>query len=211
MAPIDGDPGRTPRERAPSDAQLVAQARAGNEAAFCALVQRYEKTVGLLAYQRLGRRQDAEDATQETFIKAYLHLRSLEDPARFGPWLYGIAFRVAMDALRRRRRRRRHTAASLDELVGEHGPGRFEGEDPSAPEQAVLREEAALLLAAIGALPDADRLVLTLRYYRHMRYREIAEHLGQPPGTIANRLHRAIRRLRARMRPSVSGYEEGAR
>ncbi|GIW71600.1 MAG: hypothetical protein KatS3mg102_1142 [Planctomycetota bacterium] len=166
----------------PSDAALVERARAGDREAFGALVARYDKVVGLLCLQKLGRRADADDATQETFLKAFAALEELSEPARFGPWLYHIAFRVAIDHLRRRRRRRRAGLRSLEQLCASGSELEPVAGAGAAEAAAVRREQAEQIMAAIGMLPDKYRLALTLRYYEHMSYREIARAPGRARG-----------------------------
>lgn len=189
-------------EPQPDDAALVRRTLAGDREAFGVLVERYEKLLGSLCRQRVRTGRDAEDVVQEVFLKAYVALGELRDARRFGAWLYNIAFRATVDHLRRRARR--GVVVSL-ERYAEDG-----GQEPAAPGEAMIdraarREEGARVLGALGELPDAYRLVLTLRYQRHMSYREIAEHLGEPDGTIANRIHRAAAKLRQRLEATTSG------
>jgi RNA polymerase sigma-70 factor (ECF subfamily) len=174
----------------PSDGELVRRALAGDRGAFGDLVERYERVVGVLAFQKVGNRTDAEDVAQEAFLKAYAALDELKDPERFGSWLYGIVFRAAVDVLRRRSRRGPIVPIEGVDLVAAE---RTDGE-------AARREQAERVVAAVGELPDKYRLVLTLRYQRMLSYQEIAEHLGEPAGTIANRIHRAANMLRERLR-----------
>ena len=194
------DPAETAADGAEDDATLVARALAGDRVAFGDLIERHEAIVGALVRQRVPRRQDAEDVVQEAFLKSYRSLRSLRDASRFGPWLYGIAARAAIDHWRRRGRG--GAPVSLDTLRGAGA------QDPASPREtaveiAARKESAERLLAAVGTLPDRYRVVLTLRYLRHMSYREIAEHLSEPDGTIANRLHRALRILKGRLLTAV--------
>jgi RNA polymerase sigma-70 factor (ECF subfamily) len=173
-----------------TDGQLVRQALEGNRDAFGELVSRYERIVAVLALQKVGNRADAEDVAQEAFLKAYAALGELRDVERFGSWLYGIAFRAALDQRRRRARRREPVAIdSIEALAG-----------PEVECEAARREECERVLEALGELPDKYRLVLTLRYQAMMRYQEIADHLGEPAGTISNRIHRAANILRERLR-----------
>lgn len=186
----------------PADGELVRRALAGDTGAFGALIERYERVIGSLCRQKVGRATDAEDVVQEAFLKAFAKLDTLGDPDRFGPWVYGIAFRAAVDHHRRRGRSGRIVSLEMFRDEGGHDPP--DGHE-SAPEAALRREEAERVLEAVGALPDRYRLVLTLRYQGHMSYREIAEHLGEPDGTVANRLHRAVHMLRERLGVPAGG------
>lgn len=188
------DPGR------PTDGTLVRRALAGDRAAFGDLCDRYARIVGVLALQKVGNAGDAEDVVQEAFLKAYAALGELEDPERFGSWLYGIAFRAAIDH-HRRRERRGGGALSLDALRERQVD--LAAADEPAVDGLARRESSARVLEALGALPDKYRLVLTLRYQAALSYKEIAEHLGEPPGTVANRIHRAAAMLKERLRAFV--------
>lgn len=185
----------SPEERLPgvTDGELVRRALAGDRGAFGELVGRYERIVGVLAFQKVGNHADAEDVAQEAFLKAYAALAELEDRERFGSWLYGIAVHASIDHLRRRARR--GPAVPIDAGVAEAIPAR-----PDAEADPGTRDEAARVVEAVGELPDKYRIVLTLRYQKLMSYQEIAEHLGEPPGTISNRIHRAAGMLRERLK-----------
>ena len=178
------------------DANLVQLARQGDEEAFGELMNRYWQTIGVLAYQKVGRMQDADDVAQETFIRAYKALGDLRDPHRFGAWVYHIGLRQCIDCLRARKRKQ---ALSLDGLQ-ERNVQFAEGEVPDFLE---LQEQNGELLRAVHSLPDNYRVVLTLRYYKGMAYREIAEHLGEPQGTISNRIFRGLRLLKDQMESTV--------
>ena len=190
-------------ESNPSDADLVRRTLAGDREGFGALCDRYARMVGVLAFQKVGNVTDAEDVAQEAFLKAYAALGELADAARFGSWLYGIALRCSIDHHRRRERRGESGRLSLDAMQasGKEPAGR----DEEAVDALVGAESAERVLAAVGELPDAYRVVLTLRYLQERSYKEIAAHLQEPPGTVANRLHRAVGLLRERLRSLVEG------
>ena len=181
-----------------TDAELVERARQGDSAAFGGLVRRYLGNITLLARQKMRDRAAAEDVAQEAFIRAFKSLDSLQDPEKFGAWLYNIAFRICIDHLRKSSRR---AAISYDTLVENGAQPSVEQAPGAALEQA---ESEDALRDALSELPDAYRLVLTLRYMKRMSYQEIADHLAEPQGTIANRLHRATRMLRERMTRGAS-------
>jgi RNA polymerase sigma-70 factor, ECF subfamily len=177
-----------------TDEELVLRARKGDTDAFGELVQRYISTISILAYQKTNHRSEAEDIAQEAFVRAYRALETLKDPAKFGGWIYNIAFRLCLDYLRKKSSRR--PVISFDELEAK-------GLEPYEPdrgkEQRDIEERSQSLKEAIDKLPDLYRLVVTLRYMNKMSYKDIADHLNEPEGTIANRLHRATRLLKDRM------------
>jgi RNA polymerase sigma-70 factor (ECF subfamily) len=168
-------------EAAPvDDAALVVAARAGDRAAFGQLYQRHAGMIHglLLAHVPHG---EAEDLTQDVFVKAMRGLHELRDPAAVGPWLAAIARRRATD-----RHRAHRTAVPLP-----HEP---------AVEQAPTREAHAIL-AAIQALPVAYRETLILRLVEGMTGPEIAARTGLQPESVRVNLHRGMKLLRERLAP----------
>lgn len=182
-----------------TDEELVIAARLGDTEAFGQLVERYISTISYLAYQKTNDRAEAEDIAQEAFVKAYKALDSLKNPGKFGAWLYNIAFRLCMDYLRKKSHRR--PAISFDELEAK-GLEPYEANNDKAERE--LEDRSQSLKEAIDKLPDAYRLVVTLRYMKKMSYKEIATHLDEPEGTIANRLHRATNLLKDKLSKGAS-------
>ncbi|HTD37228.1 MAG TPA: sigma-70 family RNA polymerase sigma factor [Candidatus Limnocylindrales bacterium] len=166
------------------DQALIAATLAGRGEAFGELVTRYERAVYHLAVRTLHDRTEAEDATQEAFLKAYRALASFRPGAKFSTWIFTICYRGCCDRLARRKR------FSGDEL-----PDRA---DPAAgPELLAERsDEAARLRAAIDALPEKYRAVITLYHLQGKQYEEIATVLNLPLGTVKTHLFRAKEQLR---------------
>jgi RNA polymerase sigma-70 factor (ECF subfamily) len=179
------------------DHDLVERTLQGDREAFGQLAERYYRMISVLALQRTGHRADAEDIVQEAYVKAYRALASLREGSKFAAWLYNITLKLCID-WRRRRDRRDGTVPYDDDAPTHAASGRLPrparvGADLEA------QDEEARILHAMGELPDKYRLVITLRHVRKMSYKEIAEHLGEPAGTVANRLHRATRMLQERV------------
>jgi RNA polymerase sigma-70 factor (ECF subfamily) len=166
---------------AQSDAELVYAVLKGDTGAFANLVRRYEHAVRAVAVDILGEINAADDAAQETFIKAYEKSGSLKKPAAFGPWLLRIARRCALDAARRRRKT--EPLQSLENVEAVSGNGR-------------LDEDKQELLSAVVRLPSAERQVVMLRYFDQRSVRQVAEVCGRSVGTVTKQLSRAHRRLR---------------
>lgn len=166
------------------DQTLVAQALAGRSEAFGTLVERYDRAVYHLAYRTLHEREEARDAAQEAFFKAYRSLHTFRPGAKFSTWLFAIAYHGCCDRLARRKR------FSNEELP--------ERADASAgPEaEAIAGDEAARLRRAIAALPEKYRTVITLYHLQGRQYDEIAAVLGVPMGTVKTHLFRAKEHLR---------------
>jgi RNA polymerase sigma factor (sigma-70 family) len=172
------------------DQELVEQARGGDARAYEALVRRYQDLAFRTAYVIAGRTADAEDAAQEGFVKAWYALSRFRAGAPFRPWLLAI---VANEA-----RNRHRTGRRQDDLALRVAEDRPSGDAAPSPEAAALAtEQRRLLLAAVGRLGEADRQVITCRYFLELSEAEMASALGCRPGTVKSRLSRALERLRA--------------
>lgn len=166
------------------DGRLVAQALGGNPDAFATLVERYDRAVYHLAYRMLRNTEDARDATQEAFFKAYRSLRTFKPGAKFSTWIFAIAYHGCCDRLNRSKR------FSNEELPDRADP------TPGPEQQAIALDEASRLRAAIEALPEKYRAVITLFHLQGKQYEEIAEVLSLPMGTVKTHLFRAKEQLR---------------
>ena len=170
---------------ADTDDDLIALTLAGRGDAFGLLVARYERAVYHLAYRTLREVEEAKDAAQEAWIKAYRALASFRPGAKFATWIFTICYRVCCDRLAKRKR-----------FSGEEPP---DFADPSAGPEGTYEavEDAARLRAAIAALPEKYRVVITLFHLQGKQYEEIAAVLGLPLGTVKTHLFRAKDLLRA--------------
>ena len=184
---------------AKSDQEIVALARAGNEAGYRELIRRYERPVFSLLYRMLRDRELAEDLAQETFIKALNAIESYRPEFKFSSWIFKIANNAAIDHLRRR---------ELDTLSLEGSP---HAETPDAVEATALqvgakqespldaveaRELGGQIEVAIAQLRPEYRSCILLRHVDGRAYEEIAEILDLPLGTVKTYIHRARNELR---------------
>jgi RNA polymerase sigma-70 factor, ECF subfamily len=168
----------------PEDGELVARVLRGNSEAFATLVERYDRAVYHLAYRTLHDVEEARDATQEAFFKAFRSLRTFKPGAKFSTWIFAITYHACCDRLNRRKR---YTSDEMPERA-DSAPG---------PEQQVVAlDEASRLRAAIDALPEKYRTVVTLFHLQGRQYEEIANVLGLPMGTVKTHLFRAKEQLR---------------
>lgn len=164
----------------------MARALAGDQSAFATLVARYTGAVYNQAYRMLNDAQEAEDAVQEVFLRAFRRLDSYDPQRRLVTWLLTIGSNYCIDRLRRRR----FNWMTLDDVAfwlpsGEPGP---EG-------SAILGERRAAVQRALQRLPENYRSVTVLRYWHDMSYLEIADSLGLTEATVKTRLHRARKML----------------
>ena len=162
----------------------VVEVLRGNTQAFAYLVERYKTPVYNLAYRMLGNSEDAEDAAQEAFLRAYSQLHSYDPSRKFSSWLLSITSHHCIDQLRRRR----FSWLPLEAIEALE----WLGADVDQPEQAVVdgedRDEVRRLL---HVLPAKYRLVLVLRYWYDMSYDEIAKTTAMSEAAVKTRLHRA--------------------
>jgi RNA polymerase sigma-70 factor, ECF subfamily len=184
-----------------SDEDLLLEYRSvGDRQAFDELVHRYERELYNYLRRYLGDAEMAEDVFQGTFLQVHLKCERFEPGRRVRPWLYTVATNQAIDA---QRRDRRHRMISLDRrCVGggeDDSSGSLvellDGEYASPAEQLESAEQAQEVRRAVEQLPESLREVLLLVYYQGLKYREAADVLSIPVGTVKSRLHAAIRRL----------------
>jgi RNA polymerase sigma-70 factor (ECF subfamily) len=167
-------------------ASVPARAAAGDRQALGELVERYQGMVFSIASNILGQRADAEDAAQEAFLRLCRVLPQYRAQASFSTWLFRIAVTTAIDY--QRRERRQPKPAEVVDM-----PDRSDG----SPEPRV---DSSTLLEALRALPDDYRLPLVLRDVYGLPYREAAELLERPLGTVRVMVHRGRNALRLRLR-----------
>jgi RNA polymerase sigma-70 factor (ECF subfamily) len=173
----------------PSDVELVRRVREGDISAFDELVRRYAGSIFRVAYMMVRNHADADDITQETFVRAFKSIHTFDERFRLYTWLRRIAVNLSFNCLKARGRQR---MVSLP-LVDEDGRG-CDIPDPSPGcEAAGLRHDLEL---ALNKLPPEQRAVFTLHVLEGMDYKEISRSLKIPLGTVMSRLNRARLRLR---------------
>ena len=166
----------------------------GDANAFEHLVHAYEKNVYNLALRSLGNPQDAEDVTQEAFLKAYRSLSSFRGDSKFSVWLYRIVSNLCLDLLRAKQRR------PVQSLTVENDEGEVDeleiSDEHFSPEKLLDRKlTRESVQRGLASLPDDSRQILLLRELQGMSYEEIGETLGLEPGTVKSRIFRARKKL----------------
>jgi RNA polymerase sigma-70 factor (ECF subfamily) len=181
-----------------SDEELLRRCRADNDsAAFSALVHRYERELCSYLRRYLGNAEMADDVFQATFLQVHLKKELFEEGRRFRPWLYTIATNQAIDA---QRRNRRHRMVSLDHRTGGDDDvgslvDMLSGREQTADKKMEDEEAKHWVRTAVEELPDPLKSALLLVYHQGMKYREAADVLGIPVGTVKSRLHAALLKL----------------
>jgi RNA polymerase sigma-70 factor (ECF subfamily) len=184
------------------DRRIIEAVLGGDHAAYRELVQRYEGRVYAIVYGMVRNQEDARDMAQEAFIKAYNNLHRFRLESSFYTWLYRIAMNVCIDFHRRRKLRR---TEEFDEGIGARGsdgaidPIHRKLDPGKELERKQLRER---ILTALEALPEEQKQIVVLREIDGMSYKEIAEVLDIPEGTVMSRLFYARKKLQAALQES---------
>jgi RNA polymerase sigma factor, sigma-70 family len=161
------------------------------EKEFNAIVKQFSKSINNHAYYMLGNREDAEDATYEAFLKIHRGLESFRGESKLSTWIWRITNNVCLTA---RAKKRLPTISIEDELDAECNPV---VSDNASPHDVVARKETRQQLnQLIARLPDKEGTALTLYYFEEMDYKEIADVMKIPTGSVATALHRGRERLR---------------
>ncbi|MEQ1568480.1 MAG: sigma-70 family RNA polymerase sigma factor [Myxococcota bacterium] len=178
-----------------ADAELLKAVIAGDGTAYRGLVEKYQGRVYAMAYGMVRNREDARDITQEAFVKAYRNLDSFRLESSFYTWLYRIAMNLSIDFVRKRKRREtsgfdetiatREDDGSIADVHHEDGPSR----------QLERKQLFGRIMGAMEKLPDDQREVILLRELEGLQYKEIADVMGIPEGTVMSRLFYARKKL----------------
>jgi RNA polymerase sigma-70 factor (ECF subfamily) len=180
---------------APSDRDLIDRTLAGDEAAFAAIVERFQRRIYRVAFAIVRNEADADGIAQDTFVQAYTHLRKFEGRAELETWLTRIAINRSRDTLRRRRFVSLFTRS-------DDGEGREImlvepiDERPDAERQLMSRQLRVAIERAVERLSSQQKVIFRLRHYENLALEEIAEHLGLSAGTVRAHLFRAIHKVR---------------
>ncbi len=176
-----------------NEPDIIRQVQKGDVNAFEELVTRHEKLVYSIAYRLLGNEEDAQDASQEAFTKAFISIGSFRGESKFSVWLYRLTNNVCVDMLRKRN----SGQMSLSMEDGEGEESQFDiADERFEPDRALEKKELRCEIdKALAALPDNYRQVLVLREVGGQSYEEIADSLGLDIGTVKSRIFRARKKL----------------
>ena len=174
--------------------RLIARAKEGDMEAFESLVRRYQQSIYYICRRMTGVHQTADDMSQETFIKAYFSLSRFKDEMNFFSWLRKIAINNSLNYLKSHKR---------EELLGERENTITEKASSTLqelPQETLLRNRLEQKFRkALDALPADQKTIFMLRFYQNLSYKEIAQSLNLPNGTVMSRLNRARKKLRSLM------------
>lgn len=184
-----------------TDAELVKRAQQGNTSAFEELVRRYERKVYNIVYRMLGNEEDAKDALQDTFIRAYRFIKKFKGKSSFYTWLYRIATNVCLTRLKTRKTKEPSAGVSLDEPILDESEIQREIPDyKESPEHLFHRQQIQQALQdAINELPSDYRSVVILRDLQGLSNKEVSKALNLSIAAVKSRLHRGRVFLRNRL------------
>ncbi len=189
------------------DAELIQRTLDGDQSAFTALVEKYQKGVHALAWQKIGDFHIAQEITQDAFLRAYQKLKTLKNHNLFSGWLYVIATRLCCEWLRKKRLPMQSLETVDSKEVDQVAYKRYVEEQRETDINEIRRE---LVRDLLKKLPESERTVMTLHYLGEMTCESISEFLGVSPNTIRSRLSRARNRLKkeeAMIKENLSSFQ----
>ncbi|RUS53255.1 RNA polymerase sigma factor SigW [Kurthia sp. 3B1D] len=176
----------------------IKQVLKGDQSAYADIVSLYQQSLHQVCYRMLGNKEEAEDAAQEAFIKAYIHLHTYDQKRKFSTWLYRIATNLCIDRIRKKK-----PDYYLDaEVPGTEGLDMYSqlAVDELLPEEELERMELQERIQyEISRLPDKYRAVIILKYIEELPLQEISDILDIPLGTVKTRVHRGREALRKQL------------
>jgi RNA polymerase sigma-70 factor (ECF subfamily) len=176
----------------------VDKARAGDRTAFQSLVERHSRDVFRLAYRITGNEMDAEDAVQETFLRAYQKLSSFDGRASFSTWLYRVTANTSIDVLRRRRRDVSRSTSIDDDTVYAPDPVSHS----PAPDRLLFGSEVqAQIRGALDELSELERTAFVMRHFENFSLEEIGRTLGLRTSATKQAVFRAVKKVRRTLEP----------
>ena len=168
--------------------------------AFAQLVERWQRPIQNLCSRMTGDPHRGEDLAQETFARLFARRSHYQPTGKFSTFLWRMALNICYDELRKRKRR---GELSLDQADDDSGPFELPADGPAPDSQLVENERAAAVRHALVELAEPYRVVVVLRHYEGLKFREIGEVLGIPEGTVKSRMSEALSQLSRRLQPVI--------
>ena len=179
---------------------LLSYRRTGKNSHFTELEQRYRQPLLCFLRRQIGNESIAEDVLQATFMQLHIKCDQFEEGRKVRPWLYRIAMNQAIDS---KRRNRRHENVSLNQSTNSADGQRYElvdmirGQHPLPEESLQVNEQRQSVRQAVDSLPQSLQTIVSLVFFQGLKYREAAETLSIPVGTLKSRMHSALLQLRS--------------
>ncbi len=190
------------------EVSLIRQAKAGDIKSFEQLISGHQKRIFNIAYRVLGNPEDANDVTQEALVKAYCGIKKFKGKSSFSTWLFTIVNNACIDFIRKNRK----TDMIYLDREYETGDGTYKvqlGDDENTPEELFEKKEVQRLVhESIGELSYDHRKIIILRDIEHFSYKEIAQILGCPEGTVKSRISRAREGLKTIIKEKLKDGKE---
>ena len=180
---------------APSDAEIIGRVLSGDADSFEAIVKKYEKMIYSLAMSKTNNRENAQDISQECFLRAYKMLASYRTDSAFSTWIYRICQNLIFDFYRKEKKMKTVSLSFADESGEEHEK-ELQDTGADVEEQLVRAEKIEKIRRIINSLPDDLREIIALRDLNNISYAQISEMLGIEIGTVKSRLNRAREKLK---------------
>jgi len=180
-----------------SDEELIARCAAGERGAMDVLVERYHAKLLDFALRQVHNRETAADIAQVTLVRVYERAVSFQARASFRTWMYAIALNYVRDSFRKRNVRRESLCSELEDWPDAPVPAA----EPSPEDLAVEAAQGSALWRTVDKLPERQRTAVLLRFRQQLKYDEIAEIMGAPPGTARSWIHHALKALRRSIAP----------
>ncbi len=188
-----------------SDEKLMSRVQTmGDEAAFSELVHRWQARLEGLAYRVLHDSHRSQDLVQEAFSRLYTKRHQYKAKAAFSSYIWRITANLCQDELRRRRSRLR----CFTESIADETQDSISTADPAPDSETERNEEAAVVRQALCSLPDQIRIIVVMRHYEDLKFREISEALGIPEGTVKTRMGQGLSMLAQKLNPILSQDSE---
>jgi len=179
-----------------------------DERAFTRLVERWENPIRRLCTRMTGDPHRGEDLTQEAFARVFAKRKQYEPSGKFSTWLWRIAVNLCHDELRRRNRRG-ESSLDADPESGEAIPeSEFAASEPTPDKCLMEQERGEMVRAALVRLPETYRTVLVMRHYEHLKFREIADVLEVPEGTVKSRMAEALTQMSRLLKPVMHAEQQ---
>lgn len=171
------------------DSTLVKKVQQGDMTAFNLLIERWHSKIHRFAYRFFADDDEANEITQKTFIKVYQKVNHLNEPGNFSPWIYRVANNLCLDELKRAGRRKSSPLEAWVEQASES--------DHNSPAEVLeTKELGEWIQKALLTLPDEQRVVVILKEYEGLKFREIADILEEPVNTVKSRMYYGLKALR---------------